>query len=83
MISEHVASEIRDITGIGNGVSVTLVASRLEIGRPALSNVVNANAKLSPRLAAKIEKEYGAQTFHLLERQLRMDFELAKKRGGL
>src|ERR1700680_1110446 len=42
------------------GMSVKEAASRLGVGRPALSNLLNGNAALSPDMAVRLEKSFGA-----------------------
>ncbi len=44
---KHVRSSI-----IPEGVSVTRAAKMMGVGRPALSNLLNGNAALSPQIAA-------------------------------
>lgn len=51
------------------GMSVTEAASRLGVGRPALSNLLNGNASLSQEMAARLEKAFGADQSKLLEMQ--------------
>ena len=50
-------------------MSVKEAAERLGIGRPALSNFLNGNASLSPEMAVRLEKAFGADQAELLEMQ--------------
>ena len=61
------------------GMSVTEAAERLGVGRPALSNFLNGKSSLSPGMAAKLERAFGADAQDLLERQAAFDRE---KRSG-
>ena len=51
------------------GMSVKEAASRLGVGRPALSNLLNGNAALSPDMAVRLEKSFGADRQKLLDMQ--------------
>ena len=55
------------------GMSVTEAAKRLGVGRPALSNLLNGKSSLSPDMAAKLEKAFGADPRKLLEDQAAYD----------
>lgn len=57
---------------IPNGMSVTKAAQLMGIGRPALSNLLNGNAALSPDMAARLEK-----AFNKLSRQELMAMQTA------
>jgi len=50
-------------------LSVSEVARRLRVGRPALSNLLNGNATLSRDMALKLEREFGADADALIRRQ--------------
>ena len=54
---------------IPSGMSVTEAAKRLGVGRPALSNLLNANSSLSPKMAIKLEKTFCADRQELLKLQ--------------
>ena len=69
-IKEHV---------IPAGISVTNAAKRLGVGRPALSNLLNGNSSLSPNMAIRLEKSFGADRQKLLD--LQAAFDLHKRRG--
>ena len=55
------------------GMSVTEAAKRLSVGRPALSNLLNGKSSLSPGMAAKLEKAFGADSRGLLDHQAAFD----------
>ena len=55
------------------GMSVTDAAKRLGVGRPALSNLLNGNSSLSPDMAVKLEKSFGADRQKLLDLQAVFD----------
>jgi addiction module HigA family antidote len=55
------------------GLSVKKVAELLNIGRPALSNLLNGNAGLSREMALRLEKAFGAKSEDLLK--LQADFD--------
>ncbi len=56
-------------TVIPEGMSVTDAAKMLGVGRPALSNLLNGRAALSPTMAARLERVFGANAEALLQRQ--------------
>lgn len=58
---------------IPKGLSVKEAAEMLGVGRPALSNLLNENAALSPEMAARIEKAFGVESAELLEMQAHFD----------
>ena len=58
---------------IPQGMSVTEAAKRLGVGRPALSNLLNANSSLSPDMAVRLDKTFGADRQNLLELQAAFD----------
>ena len=55
----HVGQYVRDNV-IPPGMTVTEAARLLGIGRPALSNFLNGRAKLSSRMALRLENAFGA-----------------------
>jgi len=61
---------LRQIILKKNGLTVGEAALRLEIGRPALSNVLNDSGDLSIALAVKIESAFGYSALSLLQYQL-------------
>jgi len=58
---------------IPTGMSVKDAAKRLNVGRPALSNLLNGNAALSPEMALRLERAFGADRQKLLELQAGSD----------
>ena len=55
------------------GLSVKAAAELLGVGRPALSNLLNGKAALSPEMALRIEKAFGASHKELLQMQAKFD----------
>jgi addiction module HigA family antidote len=55
------------------GLSVKDAAKLLGVGRPALSNLLNGKAALSPEMALRIEKVFGASQEELLQMQAKFD----------
>lgn len=58
---------------IPEGLSVTKCAEMLDVSRPALSNLLNGRAGLSPEMAARFEKAFRVNRTELLEMQARFD----------
>ena len=58
---------------IPSGMSVKEAAKRLGVGRPALSNLLNGKSSLSPEMATRLEKAFGADSEKLLARQAAFD----------
>ncbi len=58
---------------IPDEMTVTEAARRLGIGRPALSQLLNERASLSPEMALRIEKVFGVKMDTLLKMQARYD----------
>ena len=54
-------------------VTVTEAAKRMGVGRPALSNFLNGKAALSPAMAVRLERTFGADRDALLDLQTRFD----------
>ncbi len=54
-------------------LSVTAAADALGVGRPALSNLLNEKASLSPEMALRVEKAFGVKMDTLLRMQARYD----------
>lgn len=54
-------------------MAVKEAAKLLGIGRPALSNLLNGNADLSPEMAMRLGKAFGADPQELLKRQAEFD----------
>lgn len=60
-------------------MTVTEAARRLGVSRPALSAVLNGRAALSPRMAQRLARTFGADAAALLDRQTRHDAETAHR----
>lgn len=58
---------------IPTGMSVKDTAKLLGIGRPALSNFLNGKSALSPEMAVRLEKTFGADKKRLLDMQVAYD----------
>jgi plasmid maintenance system antidote protein VapI len=66
-LGEHIRSEV-----LPSGISVKAAAESLDVGRIALSNLLNGKATLSVDMAARLERTFGANSVELLERQERI-----------
>ena len=58
---------------IPDSLSVAAAAEVLGIGRPALSDLLNEKASLSPEMALRVEKAFGIHMDTLLRMQARFD----------
>ena len=67
-VGEYIRQQV-----IPAGMSVKEAANRLGVGRPALSNLLNGNAALSPDMAVRLEKSFGADRQKLLDMQAAAD----------
>ncbi len=63
-------------------LSVTTAAEALCVGRPALSNLLNEKASLSPEMALRVEKAFGVKMDTLLRMQARYDAYHMRQREG-
>lgn len=63
-LGKHIRQDV-----LPRGLSVTAAAERLDVGRPALSNLLNGKATLSPDMAARLERAFGADRQKLLALQ--------------
>ena len=79
-----VPSSVADSSKVGSfirqqvipvGMTVTEAARKLGVGRPALSNLLNGRAALSPDMALRLEGTFGADRTKLLELQAESDQE--------
>jgi antitoxin HigA-1 len=61
-------------------LTVTAAAKALGVGRPALSNLLNEKASLSPEMALRVEKAFGVKMDTLLRMQTRHDAFLMRRR---
>ena len=64
------------------GVTVTDAAKQLGVGRPALSNLLNGRAALSPDMALRLEKAFGANRQDLLNRQAQAHQDRRREADG-
>ncbi len=77
--SEHIGSYIREAV-LPKGMAVTSAARSLGVGRPALSNLLNGRAALSPEMADRLERAFGASAHDLLRRQ--DAYQQSSREGG-
>ncbi|MDH3692716.1 MAG: HigA family addiction module antitoxin [Gammaproteobacteria bacterium] len=63
-------------------LTVTDAAKALGVTRPALSNVLNARASLTPEMALRIEKAFGPKMDHLMRIQLAYELAQARARAN-
>lgn len=63
-------------------VNVTAAAKALGVTRPALSNLLNGRASLTPEMALRIEKAFGPKMEHLMKMQLAYDVARTRARAG-
>lgn len=61
------------------GLSVTKSAEILGVSRPALSNLVNGKAAISPEMAIRLEKAFGSTADTWLRMQAAYDLAEARK----
>ncbi len=61
-------------------MSVTVAAKPLGVGCPALSNLLNEKASLSPEMALRVEKAFGVKMDTLLKMQAKYDAYLMRQR---
>ena len=71
-IPSHPGAFVREHV-IPSGMSVTDAAKKLGVGRPALSNMLNGRSSLSPKMAARLRKAFGADGRELLDLQAAFD----------
>lgn len=63
-------------------MTVTKAAELIGVGRPALSNLLNGNANLSPDMAARLEKAFSYPREDLMAMQARYDADQAKRKNA-
>ena len=61
-------------------LSITDAAKALGVGRPALSNLLNEKASLSPEMALRVEKAFGVKMDTLLKMQTWYDAHNMRER---
>lgn len=76
-VGQHIRNNV-----IPPGMSVKAAAARLGVGRPALSNLLNGKAALSPKMALRLERAFGASRTELLALQASHDDERHRQEGG-
>jgi addiction module HigA family antidote len=59
-------------------VSITYLAERLGVSRPAMSNLLNGKADLSPEMAIRFEKAFGIPADTMLRMQTAHDLADAR-----
>lgn len=62
-----------------SGISVTLLAQKLDVSRPALSALLNGRAGLSAEMAIRFEKAFGLRADTLLRMQSAHDIAEARR----
>lgn len=77
---QHVGVTIRQSV-IPRGMSVKDAAKTLGVGRPALSNLLNGKAALSPEMALRLEQAFGANRQELLALQAEYDRAVGKDKS--
>jgi addiction module HigA family antidote len=65
-----------------DGITVTEAAEVLGVGRPALSQLLNGKAALSPEMALRFEKAFAVKMETLLRMQARYDAWQMRAREG-
>lgn len=70
---------LRDEVVKPHGLTVTGLAARLRVTRPALSNLLNGKAGLSAEMALRFEKAFGISADTLMRMQTAYDLANARK----
>ncbi len=78
----HPGGFVRDEIIAPHGLSVTAAASALGVTRAALSAFLNGRSALSPDMALRVEKAFGAPMEALMRMQNSFDIAQARKREG-
>jgi|SRR5450432_2140341 addiction module HigA family antidote len=63
------------------GLSITKVASILDVRRATLSDLINCKAALTAEMALRIHKAFGPDVDHLLRMQVAYDVAQVRKRA--
>ena len=63
------------------GLSITKVASILDVRRATLSDLINCKAALTAEMALRIDKAFGPDVDHLLRMQVAYDVAQVRKRA--
>lgn len=77
----HPGRFVRDVVLEPLGLSVTGAARVLGVTRVALSRFLNGQASLSPEMAIRLDKAFGADLETLMRMQSAFDIALAKARA--
>lgn len=75
----HIGGFLKDAI-VPDEMSVTEAARLLNVGRPALSQLLNEKASLSPEMALRFEKVFGVKMDTLIRMQDRYDAWNMRKR---
>jgi len=75
----HVGGAIRRNVIAPLGLSATEAAAILQVGRPALSALLNERAALTPDMALRLEKAFGMRMEHMMRMQLAYELALTRK----
>lgn len=78
----HVGGLIRREVIEPLGLTVTEAAKALNVGRQALSALLNEKVALTSDMALRIEKAFGPKMEHLMRMQLAHDLAQARKEEG-
>lgn len=79
--TQHPGSYIREHV-LPKGLNVTQAAKKLEVGRPALSNMLNGKAALSADMASRIEHAFGASAHRLMDMQAAYEASIAQQKNS-
>ena len=66
---------------ISSKLTIKAAAELLDVGRPALSNLLNGNPSLSSDMALRLERAFGVKREALLQKQADYDQYLTRERG--
>lgn len=64
-------------------VSITAAAKALHVSRPALSNLINGNAGISPEMAVRLAKTVGSTPGFWMRLQMNYDLAQVERRADL
>lgn len=78
--AQHPGQYIREHI-LPKDMNVTQAAKRLDVGRPALSNMLNGKAAVSPDMATRIEHAFGASAHKLMDMQAAYEANKAKNKN--
>ena len=78
----HPGQFVRDEILEANELTVTAAAEVLNVGRSALSNLLNGHADLSPEMALRIEMAFGIRMETLMAMQTAFDVAQMRRRAS-